>query len=96
MTLEEIKELNTDFLTVKQIADCLHMDPQLIRDQCEREIKWLGFPACRCGHSFRFPRLGFIAWATGQTPMLVYDNQKGPLTAISDPASDDMVRFNCK
>ena len=73
MTLAEIKKLIDDFLTTKQVAECLHMDPQLIRDQCERNIKWLGFPACRCGHSFRFPREGFIAWATGQVPMLVYD-----------------------
>ena len=75
MTLAEIEKLEDDFLSVKQIAECLHMDQQLIRDQCERDIKWLGFPACRCGHSFRFPRRGFIAWATGQVPMMVYENQ---------------------
>ena len=73
MTLAEIKELDKDFLSVAEVAGCLHMDQQLIRDQCERDIKWLGFPACRCGHSFRFPREGFIAWATGATPMLVYE-----------------------
>lgn len=73
MTLSEIKSLDKDFLSVADIAGCLHMDQQLIRDQCERNIKWLGFPACRCGHSFRFPREGFIAWATGTTPMLVYE-----------------------
>ena len=75
MTLAEIENLDCDFLTVKQIAECLHMDQQVIRDQCERNIKWLGFPACRCGHSFRFPREGFIAWATGKVPMLVYDQR---------------------
>jgi len=74
VTLQQIEELDTDFLTVKEIAECLHMAPQLIRDQCERDIKWLGFPTCRCGHSFRFPRLGFLAWAKGKIPMLVYDN----------------------
>lgn len=73
MRLAEIKELDKDFLSVADIAGCLRMDPQLIRDQCEADIKWLGFPACRCGHSFRFPREGFIAWATGQVPMLVYE-----------------------
>jgi hypothetical protein len=75
MTLAEIKAMEKDFLSVADVAGCLHMDQQLIRDQCERDIKWLGFPACRCGHSFRFPREGFIAWATGQTPMLVYEQQ---------------------
>ena len=73
MTLAEIAELDCDFLTVKQIAGCLHMSEQLIRDQCERNVKWLGFPACRCGHSFRFPRTGFLAWAAGKVPTLVYD-----------------------
>ena len=74
MTLAEIRELDSDFLTVAQVAECMHMAPQVIRDQCERDIRWLGFPACRCGHSFRFPREGVLAWATGQIPMLVYDD----------------------
>lgn len=72
MTLAEIAAMDKDFLTVAEVAECLHMAPQLIRDQCERDIKLLGFPACRCGHAFRFPREGFIAWATGKVPMLVW------------------------
>lgn len=85
MTLAEIKELNCDFLTVAQIASCLHMDPQVIRDQCERNIKWLGFPACRCGHAFRFPREGFINWATGKVPMLIYDPEAYPIPVAMEP-----------
>ena len=75
MTLAEIAKLDKDFLTVAEVAECMHMAPQLIRDQCERDIKWLGFPACRCGHSFRFPREGFIAWARGKIPMIMYTNE---------------------
>lgn len=74
MTIKEIETLETDFLTVKQVADCLHMSPQVIRDQAEREVRWLGFPICRAGHAFRIPRAGFVAWAKGETPtMIVHD-----------------------
>lgn len=73
MTLKEIEALDKDFLTVQEVAECLHMNCQLIRDQATRNQKWLGFPTCQAGRSFRFPRKGFLAWAYGETPMLVYD-----------------------
>lgn len=76
MTLSEIEAMDCDFLTVQQVAGCIHCDPQLIRDQAEAEPKYLGFHITKIGHSFRIPRLGFIAWMKGQVPMLVYD-QKG-------------------
>lgn len=72
MTIKEIEMLETDFLTVKQVADCLHMAPQLIRDQATVDIRYLGFPICRAGHAFRIPRAGFIAWAKGETPTIAY------------------------
>lgn len=71
MTITEMQDMEEDFLTVKQVATCLRCDPQLIRDQAERDVKFLGFPIAKIGHSIKIPRLGFIAWATGQTPMLV-------------------------
>lgn len=64
MTLDEMRNLDADFLTVAQVAKCLHCDPQLVRDQAEREPKHLGFPICKIGHRYRIPRIGFIAWAT--------------------------------
>ena len=70
MTMAEIEKMDCDFLTVQQVADCLHMAPQVIRDQAEREIRWLGFPICRAGHAFRIPRAGFITWAKGMSPIL--------------------------
>ena len=72
MTIKEIEMLETDFLTVQQVAECLHASPQLIRDQAERDIKWLGFPVCKFGHSFRIPREGFLTWARGKTPTITY------------------------
>ena len=76
MTLSEIERLDTDFLTVQQVAECMKMNPQVIRDQVERDVHWLGFPICRAGHAFRIPKDGFIAWAKGTTPMLVYDQRE--------------------
>ena len=73
MTLREIAELDTDFLTVQQVAECIHMAPQLIRDQAEADVKWLGFPICRAGHAFKIPKPGFLAWANGQMPVMCYE-----------------------
>ena len=70
MTFEEIRRLDCDFLTVQQVASCLRMDPQTIRDQAEREPRYLGFPICRAGRAFKVPRLGFVAWMCGQIPIL--------------------------
>ena len=76
MTIAEIAGLDRDFLTVAEVSSCLKCSPQLIRDQAERDVRWLGFPICRAGHAFKIPREGFLAWATGKTPMLVYDQRK--------------------
>jgi len=66
MTITEMQDMTEDFLTVKQVATCLRCDPQLIRDQAERNPRYLDFPICKIGHSYKIPRLGFIAWAKGE------------------------------
>ena len=73
MTLAEIESMDQNVLTVKQVAEFLGKDPQVIRDQAEREPKYLGFPICKAGHSYCIPRVGFINWYTGQTPMIVWN-----------------------
>ena len=86
MTLREIERMNDDFLSVQQVAECLKCSPQLIRDQAEREPKFLGFSIAKFGHAFRIPRLAFVAWMKGETPMLVYDpeRQKGVIMRDAD------------
>ena len=71
MTLAELESMECNVLTVKQVAEFLGKDPQTIRDQAERDIRPLGFPICKAGHSWCIPRAGFIAWAKGMTPILV-------------------------
>lgn len=70
MRLAEIEKLDVDFLTVKQVADCIHADPQLIRDEAGKEPRYLGFPICRVGHSWKIPREGFLSWAKGLIPVM--------------------------
>ena len=70
MTLAEIEAMEEDFLTVAQVAKFLRCEPQLIRDQAEREPKYLGFNISRFGHAFRIPRLAFIAWVRGEVPVM--------------------------
>ena len=72
MTLADIERMDGNTLTVKTVAEFLGKDPQVIRDQAEREPKYLGFPICKAGHSYCIPREGFIAWAKGMTPVLVW------------------------
>ncbi len=73
MTLEDIESMTCNTLTVKQVAEFLGKDPQVIRDQAEREPKYLGFPICKAGHSYCIPRLGFIAWVKGMIPLIVLE-----------------------
>ena len=72
MTLAEIEAMDADFLTVAEVAKFMRCEPQLIRDQAEREPKYLGFSISRFGHAFRIPRLAFIAWMKGQVPVMAY------------------------
>ena len=73
MTIQEIESMTCNVLTVKQVAEFLGKDPQVIRDQAEREPKYLGFPICKAGHSYCIPRIGFIAWVKGMIPLIVLE-----------------------
>lgn len=70
MTLVQLEEMTCNTLTVKQVAEFLGKDPQVIRDQAERDPKCLGFPICKAGHSYCVPRIGFICWVKGMTPVI--------------------------
>lgn len=70
MRLAEIEKLDRDFLTVQEVAGCIHCQPQLIRDEAEKSPKYLGFPITKIGHSYRIPREGFVNWAKGLIPVM--------------------------
>lgn len=70
MTLREIEQLDKDFLSVAEVASCIHADQQLIRDEASKNPKYLGFPITKIGHSYKIPREGFILWAKGMIPVM--------------------------
>ena len=70
MTITDIENMTCNTLTVKQVSEFLGKDPQVIRDQAEREPKYLGFPICKAGHSYCVPRIGFIARVKGMIPVI--------------------------
>jgi len=70
MRIAEIEALDRDFLTVPEVAGCIKCAPQLIRDEAGKDPKYLGFPICRVGHSFKIPRLGFLKWYRGELPII--------------------------
>jgi len=72
MTIADIRAIDSNVLTVKQVAEFLGKDPQVIRDQAERDPKYLGFPICKAGHSYCIPKLGFLVWYMGMTPLMVW------------------------
>ena len=70
MTFEELQRIDRNTLTVKEVSEFLGLSPQLIRDQASRDPKYLGFPICQAGHSWKIPKMGFIAWVMGQIPIM--------------------------
>lgn len=70
MRLAEIEMLDRDFLTVAEVASCIKCDPQSVRDQAEMNPQYLGFNIAKIGHSYKIPRLAFVAWMKGQIPIV--------------------------
>lgn len=72
MTLSELETLDTDMITVKQVADVLGCRPQYLRDgikiDLERpvEMRKYRFPCCMVGKRLYIPRDGFIRWMRGE------------------------------
>ena len=92
MTLADIEAMDCNVLTVKQVSEFLGKDPQVIRDQAEREPKYLGFPICKAGHSYCIPRLGFIAWVKGQVPMITIETPH--IGTYKDPGALPKILFD--
>ena len=72
MTLQNMKELDREWLTVAEAADVLGTSPQRLRDQLDidddlpvdrRKIR---FPHIKIASRHHISRLGFIRWITGE------------------------------
>ena len=90
--LAEIEKLDKDFLTVAEVAGCIHCEPQLIRDEAGKDPKYLGFPITKFGHSWRIPKEGFVRWCKGEIPVMqiVSSNQLFKDFEITKGKMDDI------
>lgn len=70
MTLAELERIDRNTLTVAEVAEFLGCSPQLIRDEAEKDPRYLGFPVARIGHATKIPKAGFVAWVKGQIPVM--------------------------
>lgn len=65
MTIEDIKKMDKEILTPRDVAPLLKCNADLIRYQAKQDIKQLGFPASKMGTRIKIPKKGFINWYEG-------------------------------
>ena len=63
MTLQEIAEMDRDFLTPAEVASAIGCDPQSIRVMARKAPEKLGFPVAVIGCRVKIPRRPFLRWA---------------------------------
>ena len=66
MTIEDIKKMDKEVLTPGDVAQVLHCDPNVIREQARQDVKKLGFPVAKVGSRVKIPRQAFIDWFIGK------------------------------
>lgn len=72
MTLDEMRRLDRESISVKEAAQVIGCSPQLLRDGLdideERpiEMRRYLFPHCKIGNRHSIMRAGFIRWAEGK------------------------------
>lgn len=65
LTLEDVRQMDCDMLTVSQVAQVVGADPQTIRMQAREDATALGYPITRIQSRLYIPRLGFINFMEG-------------------------------
>lgn len=60
LTLEQITELDREFLFADEVAQVIDSNPQTIRDQARADPRKLGFPVIVQGQHVKIPRRGFL------------------------------------
>ena len=66
MTLEELRQVDREWLTPKQIAGCLGCNPYAINQQAASDAGKLGFPIIMVGRRVKIPKRAFIRFMEGQ------------------------------
>lgn len=60
MTIQDIERIDSNFLTVKQVAEFTESGEQFIRVQAHEDPDALGFPVLVCGTRVKIPKDGFV------------------------------------
>lgn len=67
LTLEQIKEMDTEMLTPDIVSRVIGCDPNYIRVAAVDCPEVLGFRVCRIGNRTKIPRRAFVAFMEGTT-----------------------------
>ena len=62
MTLNDIRQIDREYLLPREVADILGTDAQAIRVWARANPEALGFPVVRIGSRVKVPRRAFIAY----------------------------------
>lgn len=73
MTLEDLERMTSHFVTAAQVAPILGTDPNTLRWQAHAEPGALGFPVIVMKSRVRIPRVPFIQFLRGTSPMTLPD-----------------------
>jgi hypothetical protein len=65
LTLNDLENIDRDWLTPAQVAPVLGADPNYIRGQAHAEPDKLGFPVIVIGTRVKIPRIPFINFMRG-------------------------------
>lgn len=66
MTLNEIRNIDREYLIPREVAPILGVDPQDIRVAARQCPERLGFNVTVIGTRVKIPRLAFIRWMEGE------------------------------
>ena len=66
MSIEEMKLIDKDWLTPKEIAGCLGCTAYAINQQAATDAGKLGFPVIMIGKRVKIPRKAFIRFMEGE------------------------------
>ena len=67
MSVNEMKALEKDFLTPREIAPCLGCTAYAINQQAASDASKLGFPVVIIGKRVKIPREAFIRFMEGRS-----------------------------
>lgn len=65
LTLQDLREIDSEFLIPAVVAKVLHCDPYAINVQAHADARKLGYPINIQGRRVRIPRLAFIRYMEG-------------------------------